>query len=418
MANRFEYFMKATITLLIGRLLQHRKIIFILMVMLILARFSFLIIYNWNNGNTGKPGVQYLTDSYRYIEAADKLIANEPLDYKEIQYTGYIVIIAFFRLFSDNLIGVVFLQVIMALAAAWALYKISFAITKKPLSGIIAAGLYLMNPFIVSWHNYIMTESMYTSFLILSTWLLISAVEKKSDITIVFSLLLVLITACIRPNGWTLIPVALCFYFMHWFHKNYQKLIWVFSVALVFIICISFLPFTNRSIQNIGTEKILMNEVLLNGEVIPDHKELRIKMPADTTLMKKNWTAGFYYVIRHPLPCAKLGIYRIATELFQIRRPWYSAKYYLRSFLWLFPAYIFAMIGLFYYRKKISIKIILTIILVHILTIAVTFADHDARFLNYFLPLINILSGCGITFVMDKIALSGRLPVKPEPNLK
>jgi 4-amino-4-deoxy-L-arabinose transferase-like glycosyltransferase len=416
--NSGVYSMSAKITFFIGRLQQNRKWIFFLMVLLILARFSFLIIYNWNNGNTGKPGVQYLTDSYRYIEAAGKLIANEALDYKEIQYTGYIVIIAFFRFFSDNLVGVVLLQVIMALAAAWALYKISFAITTKPLAGIIAAGLYLMNPFIVSWHNYIMTESMYTSLLILSTWMLIRAVEKRSDITLVFSILLVLITACIRPNGWTLIPIALCFYVMHRFHKNYQKVIWFFSVAMGFVICVSFLPFTNRSVQNIGTEKILMNEVLLNGEVIPDHKELRIKMPADTALMKKNWTAGFSYVIRHPLTCAKLGIYRIATELFQIRRPWYSAKYYLRSFLWIFPAYIFAMIGLIYYRKKTGIKIILAIILVHILTIAVTFADHDARFLNYFLPLINILSGCGITFVIDKMALSGRLPVKPEPNLK
>ena len=410
--------MRATITLLIGRLLQYRKFIFILMLSLIVVRFSFLIIYNWNNGNTGKPGIQYLTDSYRYIEAADKLIANEALDYKEIQYTGYIVIIAFFRLFSDSLIGVIIFQVLLALAAAWALYKISLAITAKPLAGIIAAGLYLMNPFIVSWHTYIMTESMYTSFLIFSTWLLIRAVKRKSVITLFFSVTLVLITACIRPNGWALIPVALCFYFIHRFHKNYQKFIWIFSVAAGFIICISFLPFTNRSVQNIGTEKIIMNEVLLNGEVIPDHKELRLTMPADTALMKKNWTAGFSYVVRHPWPCARLGIYRMATELFQIRRPWYSTEYYLRTFLWLYPAYIFAMIGLFYFRKKISIKIILAIILVHILTIAVTFADHDARFLNYFLPLINILSGCGIIFVFDKIALAGRSPVKPEPNLK
>jgi len=400
--------MRATINLFVGRLLQYRRFIFILMVSLILARFCFLIIYNWNNGNTGKPGVQYLTDSYRYIEAADKLIANEPLDYKEIQYTGYIVIIAFFRLFSDSLFGVIIFQILMALASAWALFKISLAMTGKPLAGIIAAGLYLMNPFIVSWHTYIMTESIYTSFLIFSTWLLIRTVERKSVITFVFSLSLVLITAFIRPNGWTLIPVALCFYVIHRFHKNYQKLIWIFSVTVGFVIGISFLPFTNRSVQNIGTEKILMNEVLLNGEVIPDHKELRLKMPADTALMKKNWTAGFCYVIRHPLPSAQLGIYRMATELFQIRRPWYSTKYYLRTFLWLYPAYIFALLGLFYYRKKISLKIIVTIIMVHILTVAVTFADHDARFLNYFLPLINILCVCGITFVMDKIARTGR----------
>ena len=253
-----------------------------------------------------------------------------------------------------------------------------------------------------------MTESLYTSFLIISSWTIIRFLKNKSPINLVFSFCVLFITASIRPNGWVLIPIALCFFLIGYFRNIWLKTLWVSVVVAGFVLFIFFLPFTNRSIQNIGTEKILMNEVLLNGEVIPDHKELRVTMPHDSTLMKKNWTQSIYYIARHPLSYAKLATIRVVTEMFQVRRPWYSVKYSLRWYFWLFPAYFFAIFGLVFFRRKISVLIILTIIIAHLFIISVTFADHDARFLNYFLPLVYVLSGCGFTVLFYKLIPQGK----------
>jgi len=393
---------------LLAFLRKNKKVFINGFIIILFIRFGFMIFNNWNHGNTGLPGIQYLTDSFRYIGAADKLINNDSLDYKEIQYSGYILLIAFFKLFSESLKGVIIIQLVFALISAYALYQIAYIITGKLLAGFIAISLYLINPFICSWHTYIMTESLYTSFLVISCWSLIRFLERKSSLNLIFFLCVMFITLCIRPNGWVLIPIALSFFMIDFFRNSFLKTLGVIAVITGFVLCIFFLPFTNRSIQNIGTQKILMNDVLLNGEVIPDHKELRVNMPRDSTLMKKNWTHSIYYIARHPLAYAKLATLRAVTELFQIRRPWYSAKYSLRWYFWLFPAYFFAMLGLFFFRRMISVKVILAIILAHLLIISVTFADHDARFLNYFLPLIYVLSGCGFTFLFYKLIPQGK----------
>lgn len=381
---------------------KYRRWILSVIIVTVVIRFAFMIYYNCTHGNTGKPGIQYLTDSYRYIGGADRLLAGEALDYKESQYSGYIALIAFVKLLFNSLEILIALQILMALISSLALFSLAKLITESNIAGVFAVGLYLLNPFITSWHTYIMTESLYTSFLIITVWSINNSIENKTVKNFVLSFIIVCITASIRPNGCVVMLVMFCFYIIYFIRNTYLKYACVFIFIVVFILTIVYLPVFNNAIQKIGTEKIVINEVLLNGEVIPDHKELRIVMPKDSTLINKNWTLSIFYFAKHPYACIKLATYRVATELLQIRRPWYSVKYSLRMFFWIWPAYLLAVFGIIFYRKKTSIRLILSVVFTNIFVIALTFADHESRFLNYLLPLIYVISACGFSGLIKK----------------
>jgi len=383
-------------------LTQHKNLCIGIFALIIIMRFGFLNYYNWHHGNTGKAGVQYNIDSYRLLEGAEHFLDDGTLGYKQIDYSGYLIILAFVKLIGLRLETVVIIQLIMALVSSWFLFDLGKRITGSSLAGIIAAGLYLANPFICIWHLYILTESLYTSLLIISVWALARAVQKRTIKYYLLSIAVVCITASIRPNGWILFPIMFCAFLVFSKLKQYIKWSGVFIIIILFVLSISSLPILNKAVQNVALEEAPINKVLTNGEVVFGHEELRLEMPEDSSLTNKNWTESYMYIIRHPLACGKLAVYRITSELFQINRNWFSLAYQIRMWFWLLPAYLLAIFGFIYYKKQATMKIVLIIIMAHLLIIGLTYADHEHRFLNYFLPLIYLFSACGSVYLLNK----------------
>jgi hypothetical protein len=379
-------------------IIQNRKIFNGIIIFIILSRFAWLNIINWNNGEltTGTGGVQYHCDSIRYISGADNLINNTPFDDKQFQYFGYVGIIAFVKIIGLGLGAVVIIQILMALFSSWFLYDMGKSIIGNSTAGIIVAGLYLTNPFIVTWHLFILTESLYTSFLIIATWAINKSLEIRTVKFYIISFIAVCFAAFIRPNGWILFIVMFSFYILYANYNIYLKYASILVIVSVFFACTVFIPKINKSIQYAPLSSVSLPKMLTKGMVIWGHDELCIEMPQDSNLKNKNWTAYFSYIAKHPIACIKLGSYRAMTEVLQIRRPWLSVKYQIHIWLWILPAYLLATLGTFWYKNNKCIKIIITVILFHILIIALTWADHESRFYIYFLPLVYLLSGCGL----------------------
>ena len=80
----------------------------------------------------------------------------------------------------------------------------------------------------------------------------------------------------------------------------------------------------------------------------------------------------------------------------------HSAKYKLHIMLWILPAYILALIGLIYYKKRSIIILIIAVIIGHSIIVGLTYATHESRFIIYILPIIYFLSGCGLSIVYKK----------------
>jgi 4-amino-4-deoxy-L-arabinose transferase-like glycosyltransferase len=368
---------------------------------LALIRFGYLIYYNWTCGNTGTSGVQYYVDSYRYLDGANQLLKHQPFGHKQVEYSGYIALLAFVKWATLPLEVVIAIQVIMALVSSWFLYDMAKSITGSRAAGIIAFGLYLANPFIAVWHLYILTESLYTSFLIIVVWSIGRALQQGSYKFCLLAFSMVCITATIRPNGWILFPTIGCLLILKSKYKPLIKYTGTLAVITLFAVGVACFPPSNKVIQNVE-KGVAMNDLLTNGEVVWGHKELRLNMPQDSALQQANWTSSYMYILKHPFACTKLGAYRISSELLELNRLWYSTKYHILLLLWLWPAYLLAIIGAVRFKSSVNVKTALFIILGHLLIIALTYAEHEHRFLNYFLPLIYLLSACGISGVVNR----------------
>ena len=396
--------MQNKILILYNNVFKFKNAIFYIVLILILFRFVEINCFNWNHGNTGTNGIQYYIDSYRYIEGSEQILKNELPGEKKIEYLGYVFLLAIIKKIGLSFFAVICIQLFLALLSSSFLFDITKSITKSRLISLFAVGFYLANPFINVWHLYILTESLYTSFVIISAWFIIKSVERKKISFYILSFIIVCITASIRPNGWILFPLMIGCFLIFLNYKWYLKILFAILIALVFVMGIALIPSLNKIVCNVGSSQTSISKVFISGEVVWGHKELRLKMPEDSTLAYGNWVNGYSYIFKHPFICGKLAIYRVANELWQINRSWYSFEYKLRLFYWLIPYYLLAIIGVLFLWKNRNIKIVFSIIIAHLFIIAITYGEHEHRFLTYFLPLIYVLSSCGI-FILYKYIL-------------
>ncbi len=374
----------------------NKRLIFILILAFSILRFFWLNYINWENGaiSNGQPGVKIWLDSGRYIYGAEKLLSDIELEGREKQFFGYILFLTFFKFFNIPLEYVVAFQILFALIASFVIYTLVFQATTSKFGALFSAALFLNNPFIVQWHQYILTESLYTSLVVFCFWGFFKLYENFSFKNIAISLLIVLITLSVRPNGWILIPIFVWIFINRYF-KKYSLMI-LFSIFLLLVITAALIPGLKNQIQI--TTPI---ENLQNGVTVWDHPELYINMPQYPDLDIADWTSGVKYIVKHPFASLKLGLTRVGYSLIHVR-PYHSPKYQIRVLFWIIPAYFLFIVGLFFVRKKPIYKIGILIILSHLLIIFLTYAEHDSRFDIYILPVFYILSGVGLVGIYRK----------------
>ncbi len=378
----------------------NRRTIYFLLIILALSRFFYLNYINWTNGElcTGKGGIQYGYDAYRYLDGAERVINHQKFIEDESKYTGYIFLIAFVKTAGMDLSFVLIMQLIFALLASLALYDIGKSITKSKAAGLLAAGFYLINPFITQWHLFIHTESFYSSMLTISTWTIYKAVIKNNLKFYIISLIIISYTALIRPNGLIIFPIFFCFAIIAQKINLKIKIISVASIIITFFLILIYVPVFSNNVKVLET-----HDLLLKGEIIWGHKESQLDMPKETASENNYSKLGFMYILKHPITVTKLAIHRVAAELLPIYRPWNSTKFIIRFLLWMLPAYILSLIGAVFLRRNIGISIIMSIIISHLFIIACTYSDQEFRFLMYILPLIYLMGVFGLYEVYKKI---------------
>lgn len=375
---------------------RNSSVILVIAMALIVVRFFWLNYDNWQSGSisNGEPGVKYWLDSGRYIDGADKLIDRERFVGRENQYVGYLAVIALLKVVGADIVWVVIIQIIIALLAAVTLYFSALKFTKSRLAGLLASGLFLCNPFIVQWHQYVLTESLYTSFIILFLWSLIRLANKINIKNIFISVLLLIVTMSIRPNGWILLPVFIIFLI---FVLNLKRKIKFFAAAGVFTLFIV-------SILSIGTMRNAVNitapvKNLQDGVTVWQHHELYLDMPQNPELYNDNISSGAKYIFRHPFSVIKLGVVRAGYSLIHIR-PYHSPKYKLRVLWLLVPVYLLSLVAIFSEQKNKITFASLLIIIGHLLIVALTYAEHDSRFDIYILPVFYLLAAAGFSTII------------------
>jgi 4-amino-4-deoxy-L-arabinose transferase-like glycosyltransferase len=161
---------------------------------LILVRFVIL-----------EPWRGILVDSEGYLELANNLVRDgtygslsQP-DLDLFRTPGYPVFLAsILALTGGSLRIVVIIQFLLVLVTAYLLYEIGKSIDRERV-GILAAGMLLISPNSLFWSITLMTETLFSTGLILAFLLMVKSVSGKFPIWVV-GLLLGLLTL-IRPIG-------------------------------------------------------------------------------------------------------------------------------------------------------------------------------------------------------------------------
>lgn len=381
---------------------SNRPLLLALFIFSVLLRFIYLNYINWSTGElcTGHAGIQYGSDAQRYLLGAAELRAGNIVGSYKAAYIGYMAVIALGQTMGAGLIFTLLFQMMAAFLAALAIYDLIIKTLNHQMIAVIAAGYYLVHPFIVNWILFIHTESLYASMLIISIWALQRVSLKKTKSSYLLLFVIIGFSASLRPNGWVLVPVTLIFLIASSHLRQSFKVMLGLAVPVGFIALMNFSPWftSNVEFEHLG-------DVLKKGEIICDPNSHHLAMPAGVFLGANDLLESTLYILKHPFSFTKLAALRVASELLPIYRPWLSLKFKIRFLLWMLPLYFFSIVAFFFSVKGSVLKFVMAFIISHLFIIALTFSEREFRFLVPMLPLFVLLGAFGLNTFLKKIGL-------------
>lgn len=346
-------------------------------------------------------GIRKGNDTAWYLRGAQDLLAGRALGEQQIMYAGFFFLVAFFEWIGIGLAGIVILQILLAGLAGFTMYKIGYALDGEQWTGFIAAALFLLNPDIMFWHFYQLTDSLYISLVIICTWFVYRAHKKEDLSSTLLAAVIVLITTTIRPNGWLIAPIAALYLLLSNSRiTKKSKAAVLITSAILFIALLAMLP----DIRNRLGEWFLNSQRFSEGVIIYGYKEWNISMPDNVGVEIEGLPSGLMYILRHPLASLGLIIGRVLAELAHIR-PYFSLRHNLFVVISLYPLYMLAVIGMVKAPNKELSRLMLMIIAAHLAIIGLTWAIWEGRFLLYFLPLIYVYSAHTLKRIMGKLII-------------
>ena len=319
-------------------------------------------------------GIRHGADSARYLASAQELLAGRWLrDQASWVYFGYNALLAFCDTLGLGEAGIIALQVFAAACAALALYDLGRQLSGA-LAGILAAGFFVIDYDIARWHLYVLTDSLFISLVVLSTWFThratIGGVRRYLEAAGVL-----LLTMMIRPNGWMLAPIAAGYWIVRCGLP--VRLKWAATAAVLVAFTagaasIAMVQFGRQAAQR-GS-----------GDPLPYAAVISPKHAFDTDAIAD----------------------RLFTELLHARAE-FSLRHNAMVIAMISVVYPLAVFGAIRTRDRPLARIVALVIAGQLFVVAVSFSDPDGRYLLYILPLISVFAACGAVALRDRWWASG-----------
>lgn len=341
----------------------------------------------------GKYGVKIVVDSPRYLDYAGQLIEGFYFDPLNFWSFSYVIFISIHKFFSDSLLTLIISQYILGYLAVLALYQTSHTFTNSRAVAIFTCLLFLAYPDNILFHSYILTESIYSSFLCFSFYAWTRYAHQKTSSSLVILIFTVAVCFFCKPTSPALILALLApAVFKFLLDKTYR----ILKIVAVAVSCFIGIVLAN---QMISMHEVL--DIYKNGDVIfaihtlPNHpfrELLTIEAPTDLYIPESENAilinmGGF--ILNNPLFYSKLFASKLFLFITHIR-PYWSLGHNIFAILLIWPSYCFGILAI---KNKLISKPLLTTVLIyvsiHILIVSNTWADWDARF---FVPLFPILA--------------------------
>lgn len=337
-----------------------------------------------------RDGVRLGGDSPTYIRGAEYLLQGRLFAARPGLWLVYESVIALCQSVGIGLRGVVAVQLVVVAIAAWALHSLTRQLAGD-WAGFAATGLFVANPDLARFNAYILTDSLYTSLVIIAAWGIHRAGEARGG-WYPFAALILLIAALLRPNGWFLVPIAAVYWIVRAVPERRARSLALGALALALAVGIAALP-ALRS----GVDFEHPSSYLQRGDIVSEYTGLLLPMPNEPRIEGQGeLVATLGYAIRHPWPTALLMVARVGAELLHIR-PFYSTMHNALIVIYLWPLYILAGIGFLRVRNMPLGALLAAVIASHLLFPVFLGADWDGRYLLFTLPLIGVFSASFLT---------------------
>jgi len=338
-----------------------------------------------------KLGIKIVFDSHRYLAYAEAIETGSSYWYQaeSIFYSSYTFVLYLFLYLLHLPVGVViFVQIVFSGVALIYLYRTVLNITSNNHTAFICLLLYILWPEIHQWNFYIHTESLYISATI---FLLYSISEyRKSSFNILMTLLIVLFTFFLRPNGFFLLLGASASVISYLHQRNSFKFS-ANSIILVAVVIVPLLIYVAKEALEIYSPM----QYLVQGQVIQGYDGLHVSIApvtpdVENSVLKQLWCV----VVTQPYAYVKLLLLRFVFFWGQAR-PYYSAIHNFVIFLYFIPVYGAALYGM----KRLSqhpVKPFMLVVAILQTTMSLVIAvDWDNRFIVPLMPFVFIFAAIG-----------------------
>jgi hypothetical protein len=356
-------------------------------------------------------GVKLVPDSVvRYIPYATEFAATGTLaGGHDDRYIGYILFLALFKKLKFGLTAAVLVQVAISGLAVICFYNLIKSLTHHSTVSPFVATLLLITWKDVQYLNYyILTESLFTSSIIILFYLLTRA---RATSGYFLAMLAALLPTALRPNGFIALVAAVGYITaLNWKHiKRYR---FETGTAAGFLLTAILLILDKYLLS---TFKLI--ETYARGEIIYASNLFAVTSPEPLVIPPAHLSPLFrlaIFVADQPAFFLELLFTKLLLFILYIK-PYYSLFHNLSIILIIYPLYVFAIRYITSSRGKAPSKIFAaTLFALQAAIVALTVEDWDSRFIIPMLPLVMIMGISGLRiFIKEKLLHQHSTPPPP-----
>lgn len=339
-------------------------------------------------------GIGHGGDTGRYLSSGQQ-IANGILPAgKAASYMSYNLLVGASFALGLGEGGVIAAQLLASAIAAFCMYRIASRQWNQA-AGRLAAFMYIAFLKLHPWNVFILTDSLFISFVIITTYFLTEAIVKKKAIYIVGLALSAAYATFLRPDGLAIvISLALLGVFYAIKIKSWRSLILIFTLALLLT------SSAWRFAGQLASHEFLVDHYA-QGAVIWNYEPFYLDMPGELPAAIQPGQHPLinlaYFFAAKPLYVLKLTAAKILLFVFHIR-PYHSFIHNLLITIWLavlYPAALFTIKNSRGRYPIISLWLV-TLFATKAVIAGVTFADWSGRFFLHVAPVLLLLASPAI----------------------
>jgi hypothetical protein len=329
----------------------------------------------WGSMNSliySHTGIKLVSDSMGFIEEAESWIVGQNILAYRFWYSGYVCFLFILKLLHLPYQSIVFIQLFFSF---FSIIKV-FRFLKSDQTNAWFCSLFLIFYFpIQQWNFYIMTDSLFTSFIIIS---LVEIGKYIHNPTRKYIFIIPFVTTLIRPNGFTILLSTVIVSLFEFLKRRKVNPKLIYSGVAITIVLFGILILLGSDIF-LKFAKVSFE----SGEMICGYHSIDIKKFSDQTLFEL-WS-------HHPLELIKLFFGRIFFLVSDIR-PFYSLSHNLFCLIFLAFFYINRTRRILTFKTFCHLDlIIIGFIILNVLLVGLTYSDWDGRFLCPILGALTLI---------------------------